>query len=154
MQNSVVETLIGAAVLIVAAAFLTFAYTSTGIGSVTGYEISAKFGRVDGVTVGSDVRMSGVKIGTVTAIEIDPTDYAAVAHFSIRNDLEIPDDSSARITTEGILGNQYISVEPGGSETMIAAGGRIEYAQGSIDLMGLLGRTIFGGGEAGAQGEQ
>jgi phospholipid/cholesterol/gamma-HCH transport system substrate-binding protein len=146
MQNSVVETLIGAAVLVVATVFLVFAYTSTGVGGISGYEVSAKFGRVDGVAVGSDVRMAGVKIGTVTRIEIDPSDYSAVAHFSVQNDLNLPDDSSARITTDGILGNQYVSVEPGGSETMIEPGGRIEYTQGSIDLMGLLGRTIFGGG--------
>lgn len=151
MQNSVVETLIGAAVLAVAAAFLVFAYTSTGTGAVSGYEVSAKFGRVDGVAVGSDVRLAGVKIGTVTGIEIDPTDYSAVAHFSIQNDLKLPDDSSVRITSDGLLGNQYVSVEPGGSETMIPPGGRIEYTQGAIDLMGLLGRTIFGGGEGGTQ---
>lgn len=146
MQNSVVETLIGAAVLVVATVFLVFAYTSTGVGGIAGYEVSAKFGRVDGVAVGSDVRMAGVKIGTVTRIEIDPSDYSAVAHFSVQNGLNLPDDSSARITTEGILGGQYVSVEAGGSETMIEPGGRIEYTQGSIDLMGLLGRTIFGGG--------
>ncbi len=151
MQNSVVETLIGAAVLAVAGLFLTFAYSGTGIGGISGYEVSAKFGRVNGVTVGSDVRMSGVKIGTVSGIEIDPEDYGAITHLTIGNDLQLPDDSSVRITSDGLLGSQYVSIEPGGSQTMIEPGGQIEYTQGAIDLIGLLGRTIFGGGDDGAQ---
>ena len=145
MQNSIVETLVGAAVLAVAGLFLVFAYSGTGFGSISGYEVTAKFGAVNGVTVGSDVRMSGVKIGTVSGVEIDPQDYAAVTHLVIGNDIQLPDDSSVRITSDGILGNQYVSIEPGGSETMLQPGGEIEYTQGAIDLIGLLGRTIFGG---------
>ena len=153
MQNSLVEILIGAAVLGVAAVFLTFAYTSTGTGTVYGYEISAPFSRVDGITVGSDVRMSGIKIGTVSRLELDQRDYSAVAYLSISDDVGLPEDSSARITAEGLLGNQYVSIEPGGSLTMIEPGGRIEYTQGSVDLIGLLGRAMFGGtGSAGSAG--
>jgi phospholipid/cholesterol/gamma-HCH transport system substrate-binding protein len=147
MQNSIVETLIGAAVLAVAVLFLLFAYSGTGIGGISGYEVTAKFGRINGVTVGSDVRMSGVKIGTVSAVEIDPQDYGAVTHLIIADDLQLPDDSSVRITSDGLLGNQYVSIEPGGSQTMLEPGGEIEYTQGAIDLIGLLGRTIFGGGD-------
>lgn len=150
MQNSIVETLIGAAVLGVAILFLVFAYSGTGIGGISGYQVTAKFGRINGVTVGSDVRMSGVKIGTVSGIEIDTDDYAAITHLTIGDDLQLPDDSSVRITSDGLLGNQYVSIEPGGSQTMLQPGGQIEYTQGAIDLIGLLGRTIFGGGD-GAQ---
>ncbi len=151
MQNSVVETLIGAAVLAVAVLFLLFAYSGTGIGGISGYEVSAKFGRVNGVTVGSDVRMSGVKIGTVSGIEIDPQDYGAITHLTIGDELQLPDDSSVRITSDGLLGSQYVSIDPGGSQTMIEPGGEIKYTQGAIDLIGLLGRTIFGGDDDGAQ---
>ena len=65
MQNSIVETLIGAAVIAVAALFLMFAYTSTGSGPVSGYDVIAKFSKADGVNVGTDVRLSGIKVGTV-----------------------------------------------------------------------------------------
>lgn len=147
MQNSIVETLIGAAVLAVAVLFLLFAYSGTGIGGISGYEVTAKFGRVNGVTAGSDVRMSGVKIGTVSAVEIDPQDYGAVTRLVIGDDIQLPDDSSVRITSDGLLGNQYVSIEPGGSQTMLEPGGEIEYTQGAIDLIGLLGRTIFGGSD-------
>jgi phospholipid/cholesterol/gamma-HCH transport system substrate-binding protein len=152
MQNSLVETLIGAAVVTVAVAFLFFAYTTTGVGGTGGYEVRASFAKVDGVNVGTDVRMSGIKIGTVSGMDLDPRTYNAVLSLSLRDDVKLPDDSSVRITSEGILGGQYLSIEPGGSQTMIAAGGEIENTQGSIDLMGLLGRTIFqsGTGAAGA----
>jgi phospholipid/cholesterol/gamma-HCH transport system substrate-binding protein len=135
-------------VLAVAGGFLIFAYSGTGLGAASGYEVSAKFGRVDGVSVGADVRISGIKIGAVSRLDLDPDDYSAVTYLSIRDDIRLPDDSSVRITSEGILGGQYISIEPGGSPDMIAPGGEIEYTQGSIDLIGLLGRTMFGSGEA------
>jgi phospholipid/cholesterol/gamma-HCH transport system substrate-binding protein len=152
VQNSLVETLIGAAVIVVAVAFLAFAYTSTGTAGAGGYDVTAAFNKVDGVNVGTDVRMSGIKIGTVARMDLDPQTYNAVLHLSVRDDVKLPDDSSVRITSEGILGGQYLSIEPGGSPTMIAAGGEIENTQGAIDLIGLLGRTIFqsGTGEAGA----
>jgi len=147
MQNSLVETLIGAAVIAVASLFLFFAYSSTGSGPVSGYDVNAKFARVDGVNVGTDVRMSGIKVGTVSRLSLDPKTYSAVATLTIRNDVQLPEDSSARITSEGLLGNQYLSIEPGGAAEKIRPGGEIENTQGSIDLIGLLGKTVFSGGE-------
>lgn len=147
MQNRTVETLIGAIVVIVATGFLYFAYTSTSEGGLTGYEVSAQFGRVDGLSVGTDVRLSGIKIGTVSSLSLDPKTYRAVAHLSIRNDVKLPDDSSVKITSSGLLGNSYLSVTPGGSDKMIAPGGSIANTQGSVDLMGLIGRMITSGGK-------
>src|SRR5689334_13773235 len=108
-NNSAVETLIGAAVIAIAVAFLTFAYSSTG------YEVTAKFNRADGVNVGTDVRLSGIKVGTVARMALDPMTYNAVVTIALQSNVKLPDDSSARITSEGLLGNQYISIEPGGS---------------------------------------
>lgn len=144
MQNSVVETLVGAAVIAVAVLFVTYAYTSTGAGAVSGYEVVAKFNRADGVNVGSDVRMSGIKVGTVSKMALDPATYNAVLTIALDNSVQLPEDSSVRITSEGLLGNQYLSIEPGGSPDKIRAGGEIEYTQGSVDLIGLLGKAVFG----------
>ena len=153
MQNSIVETLIGAAVIAVAAFFLVFAYSSTGSGPVSGYDVVAKFNRVDGVNVGTDVRMSGIKVGTVEKMALDPKSYNAVVTLALESSVKLPDDSSVRITSEGLLGSQYLSIEPGASMDMIKPGGEIENTQGSIDLVGLLGKFAFGSGGSGGSGE-
>ena len=121
-----------------------FAYTSTGSAPVSGYDVMAKFNRADGVNIGTDVRLSGIKIGTVASMNLDPQTYSAVVTLALDNSVKLPDDSSARITSEGLLGNQYISIEPGGSMDYIKPGGEIENTQGSVDLMGLLGKAVFG----------
>ena len=148
MQNSAVETLIGAVVIAIASAFLLFAYSSTGAGPISGYEVVAKFNRADGVNIGTDVRLSGIKVGTVSRMALDPMTYNAVLTLALENNVRLPDDSSVRITSDGLLGNQYLSIEPGGSQMPIAAGGEIENTQGSIDLMGLLGKAMFGASES------
>ena len=148
MQNSIVETLIGAAVVAVAVLFLAFAYSSTGSGPVSGYEVLAKFNRADGVNIGTDVRLSGIKVGTVSKMSLDAKTYNAVVTIALANDVKLPDDSSVRITSEGLLGNQYLSIEPGASPTTIMPGGEIENTQGAIDLVGLLGKAVFGAGDS------
>lgn len=148
MQNNAVETLIGAVVISIAVAFLMFAYSSTGAGPITGYEVQAKFNRADGINVGTDVRLSGIKVGTVSRMSLDPTTYNAVLTLALESSVKLPDDSSARITSDGLLGNQYVSIEPGGSQMPIAAGGEIENTQGTVDLIGLVSKAMFGAGEA------
>ena len=153
MQNNLVETLIGAFVVAVAVAFLYFAYASTSTASLSGYDVDAKFQRVDGLNVGTDVRLSGIKIGTVSALTLDPRTYQATVHLNIRNDVRLPDDSSIMVTSTGLLGNSYLSISPGGSDAMIAAGGSIKNTQGSVDLMSLIGRFASGAG-AGAPAQK
>ena len=147
MNNSVVETLIGAAVIAVAAFFLVFAYSSTGAAPVSGYDVIAKFNRADGVNVGTDVRLSGIKVGTVERMSLDPKSYNAVLTLALDNAVKLPQDSSVRITSEGLLGNQYLSIEPGSEMETIKPGGEIENTQGSIDLIGLLGKAVFSAGD-------
>jgi phospholipid/cholesterol/gamma-HCH transport system substrate-binding protein len=144
MQNNTVETLMGAFVLCVAAAFLYFAYTSTGIGSLGGYDLMAKFASADGISAGTDVRLHGIKIGRVSSLELDPKTFAAIVHLSVRADVKLPDDSSIKITSAGIMGSSYLAIQPGGSEKIIPPGGELTNTQGSIDLMGLIGRAIYG----------
>ena len=144
MQNSFVETLIGAAVLVIAGAFFFYAYNRTDTGTVSGYQLIAKFDRIDGISTGADVRMSGIKIGTVISEELDQKTYRALIRMAIRSDIKVPDDSSIRVATIGLLGGSYLAVSPGGSDAMMAANGEFSVTQGSIDLVGLLGKTMFG----------
>ncbi len=153
MQNSTVETLIGAVVIAVAALFLFFAYTGSGVGAISGgYDVTARFDRADGVNVGTDVRLSGIKVGTVQKLSLDPKTYNAVVTIAMGDAIKLPDDLSVRITSDGLLGNQYLSIEPGGSMQMIKPGGEIENTQGSIDLIGLLGKFAFSPGTGGSPG--
>ena len=108
----------------------------------------AKFNRVDGVNIGTDVRLSGIKVGTVSKLNLDSKTYNAVVTIALANNVKLPDDSSVRITSEGLLGSQYLSIEPGSSMTTIMPGGEIENTQGAIDLIGLLGKTVFGTGDS------
>lgn len=146
MQSSLVETLIGAVVLAVAGVFFFFAYHMVDAGGTNGLHVTARFDRIDGISVGSDVRMSGIKIGTVSDLTLDEKNYLAKAVLSISKDIPLPDDSSVKITNEGLLGGAYLSIEPGGSETNLADGGELQNTQGSVDLVGLLGRAVFGAG--------
>ena len=143
-QNNVAETLIGAAVVAVAVAFLAFAYLRTGSGSLSGYQINARLAKADGLAAGTDVRLAGVKIGSVTDLSLDPKTYLVTVHMNIRDDIKLPTDSSILVTQAGFLGGQYLSVTPGGDDKMMAAGSYFDNAQGSIDVMGLVGRAVGG----------
>ncbi len=145
MHNDTVETLIGAAVVAVAIFFVIFAYHSTGSAAVPGYELTARMQRVDGIAVGTDVKLSGIKIGTVSALTLDPKTYLVIVHLDVHDDVKVPDDSSLVVTSSGLLGSSYLSISPGGSDKMIAAGGEIHNTQGAIDMMGLLSRFVGSG---------
>lgn len=148
MKGNLFEALIGAVVLAVAAFFLVFAFSTIDVGAVDGYEVTATFDRVDGVNAGADVRMSGIKIGSVTKLELDPQTFLAKATLNISSSVELPNDSSAEITTEGLLGGKYMAIVPGGAEDVIAPGGRIQFTQSSLSLEGLIGRFGFGLGDS------
>jgi phospholipid/cholesterol/gamma-HCH transport system substrate-binding protein len=122
-DNNLPETIIGAIVVAVAVLFIGFAYMRTGTGS-----------------------LSGIKIGSVSDLTLDPKNYLVTVHMNIRDDIKIPDDSSLIVTSSGLLGSSYISLTPGGSDKMLGPGGMIQNSQGSVDLMGLVGRFIGGGG--------
>ena len=143
-QNNVSETIIGAVVVVAAAIFLVFAYMRTGSGGVSGYELNARMPKVDGLGVGTDVRLAGIKIGSVSDLTLDPKTYLVTVHMNIRDDIKIPADSSLLVTSSGILGSSYLSITPGGDDKMLAAGGYFDNVQGSIDLMNMIGRFATG----------
>jgi phospholipid/cholesterol/gamma-HCH transport system substrate-binding protein len=133
---------IGAVVVAIAVLFIAFVYTRSSGGGLSGYEIQARLDKVDGLGVGTDVRLSGIKIGSVADLTLDPKTYLVTVHMNIRNDVKIPVDSSLVVTSSGLLGSSYISITPGGDDKMLASGGMIGNSQGSVDLMGLINRFI------------
>jgi phospholipid/cholesterol/gamma-HCH transport system substrate-binding protein len=142
-KENIIEALIGAGVLLLAVWFVTFAYDRTQRGGVSnGYTISARFPNTSGVSVGTDVRVSGLKVGTVAAETLDTTTYQAVLKLTIDSAVKLPLDTSAAITSEGILGGNYISLSPGGDPEMLRAGDEITDTQGAVDMMGLIGSVI------------
>ncbi|MCQ4162892.1 outer membrane lipid asymmetry maintenance protein MlaD [Roseomonas sp. GC11] len=144
--RNLAEIVTGAVVLLVAAAFLVFALGQSGrsLGSTAGgITLSAKFDRIDGLTPGADVRIGGVKVGSVLDQRIDPQTYLAVLKLHVNPGINVPDDSSAEITSESLLGGKYVALVPGGSEKMLRDGGQITITQSAVSLESLLGRFIF-----------
>ena len=146
MSSNFVETLIGAVVLLVAGFFLYFSYDKADAGTVSGYSLAARFDRVDGVKIGSDVMLAGIKVGTVTKQSLDPVEYLAVLQITLASDVKLPDDSAIKIASDGLLGGKYLSIDPGGSETYLEADEEIRFTQGTVDLTELIGKAIYSSG--------
>ena len=143
MRGNVIETVMGAVVLVVAALFLVFAYKTSQLRAVAGYQVTADFARVDGIRQGSDVRMSGIKIGSVVDEELDPKTFLANVRMTIDPAIKLPEDTVAEIISAGLLGDKYMSLVPGGSEKVIPPGGKITYTQSSVSLENLIGQMMF-----------
>ncbi len=143
MRGNVLETVMGAVVLVVAALFLVFAYKTSGLRAVAGYQVTADFQRIDGIRQGGDVRISGIKVGSIVGEHLDPKTFLADVRMSIEPTVKLPDDTVAEIVSAGLLGDKYMSLVPGGSDKMIPPGGKIKYTQSSVSLENLLGQMIF-----------
>jgi phospholipid/cholesterol/gamma-HCH transport system substrate-binding protein len=147
MVNNVSETLIGAVVLAVAGFFFYYATQISGLSSDSSqYSLIASFRSVSGLNVGSDVTLSGVKVGTLTSITLDPETYDAVTEIAIDNNVLIPVDADIKVSTDGLLGGAYLEITAGGSPFMLEPDGEIIYTQGSVDLLNLL--LKFGASDA------
>lgn len=147
MMENKTEVVVGAAVLAVAAGFLIYAGQITGM--TTGqseYDLSASFRSADGVDVGTDVRLAGVKVGRVSQLHLDPETYRAKTVFTVRQGIEVPDDSAVAISSEGLLGGNYVEILPGASPFFFSAGDEIEFTQGSVSLVALLMKFVSGNG--------
>jgi phospholipid/cholesterol/gamma-HCH transport system substrate-binding protein len=142
-SRNVAEMLTGAVVLLITAGFLAYAVAHSGRSSVSGYPLIARFDHIDGLTVGSDVRMAGVKVGTIADARIDQQSYLAVVTLTVQDRLQLPKDSSAEVTSDGLLGGKFLSLTPGGDSTMLEPGGTITITQSSVSLEQLLGKFIF-----------
>ena len=144
MSQNIIETIVGTLVIIIASAFLYNAYKSTEMNhEIGGYNLTANFERADGLNLGSDVKIGGIKIGKVIGQRIDVKSYKAVITINVQKDILLPVDSNAEIVGNGLLGEKYISVVPGSEETYLKENGVIEYTQSSISFESLLGKFIF-----------
>lgn len=143
MKHNVIETAMGAVVIATAGIFIVFAMRTADVDTSRGYQIKGAFSNANGVIVGSDIRIGGVKVGTVSKLELDPVSYQAVITMTVSDGVKLPDDSSATIRSESLMGGKFLALDPGGSETMLAAGGLIRHTQSTPDLEQLLGQAIF-----------
>ena len=140
------EVIAGAVVLAAAVGFVVYAGQVTGFSRApAGYDVTASFRAADGVGVGTDVRLAGVRIGSVTALSLNPQTYYADAVLTIDRGIVLPDDTAALIAQEGLLGGSFVDIQPGGSPDNIPAGGTIRDTQGSVSLVTLLLRAVGGG---------
>jgi phospholipid/cholesterol/gamma-HCH transport system substrate-binding protein len=153
MTRNVLETLLGAVVLIVAIGFLAFAYRSSQVSDSGGYELLARFDRVDGLEPGADVRISGIKVGSVVSQSLDPESFRAEVRFTLRSDVELPLDSSAAVVSNGLLGGKYLAVVPGGDVEVLEPGDELTLTQSAINLEDLIGHLIFSQGGGGTDGQ-
>lgn len=141
-RREFLEIVTGGVVLAVAAAFLVYLNLASAGSASDGYELTASFSRVDGVSPGDDVRLVGVRVGSVSGVEIDYENYRARIRLSIDESAVIPDDSVAEIRSDGLLGGAYVSILPGASEVYLAPGEAFGFTRGAVDFIDLLGKAV------------
>lgn len=146
MASNAAETLIGAVVLVVAGGFLLYAANTADVNlDGSGYELVAKFRKAEGIDVGGDVRIAGVKVGSVSGMTLDTTTYAARITLVVDREVKVPEDSLAKITSASLLGDSYIAIDPGGADLMLEPGEELTYTQSSVSVGDLIGKFIQGG---------
>ena len=149
--RNIVETIVGALVLVVAGLFVFYAFTKSDRAGQAGYEIVARFDRIDGLKRGADITLSGVKIGSVTGFDLDRKTYQAVVRMLIGSNISLPTDTHAKIVSESLLGGMVVVLEPGGDKKMLPPGGEIEQTQGAVPLSELIAKFMFGSTNSGSK---
>lgn len=143
MNKRPVETIMGIVVVLVAAFFAYFAYNVSDLQVVKGYDVMAKFLKVGGLTVGSDVRINGIKVGTVIGQQLDNQDYGADVKMSLASNIKLPVDSVVSIESAGLVGDKYIKIAPGQSKEMLKNGDVIKNTKDFKTLEDMVGEIIF-----------
>lgn len=146
MNKTKLETLVGVAVIAVAIGFSFFAYNGSNLKEIDGYTIHARFNSVDGIGNGSEVRIGGIKIGQVSEMDLDPKSYEAIISMQLREDVKLPEDSTAAIVSASLLGGKYVNIEPGGMEDLLGDGDEIAFTQSAVNFESLIGKMVHSGG--------
>ena len=143
--SSKIETLVGAAVIALALGFFFYASKTAGVGGAVsgGYTVIAEFDNAEGINVGTDVRLAGIKIGTVTGQSLNAENYMARVEMTLDPQVSLSDDTAAKISSEGLLGGKFIAMDPGGSDTKLAEGSMMTLTQGAVDIWSLISSAMF-----------
>ena len=156
MGRKGIETLVGFFVLLGLLALVFLAFRAANLGSFDGgstYTVTAKFQNIGGLKPRAPVRSAGVKVGNVVSIGLDPTTYEGVVTMKIQHNFKFPKDTAAKILTSGLLGDQYIGLEPGPAEEMVADGGRFTQTQSAVVLENLIGQFLASSAEKAGSGQ-
>ncbi|OWU85277.1 ABC transporter substrate-binding protein [Oceanicola sp. 22II-s10i] len=149
MAENTTEIIVGGAVLALAVGFGIYSAQIAGLSSgTTGYPLTAAFRSAEGIGVGTDVRLAGVKVGTVTGVDLNPDTYRAITTFSVDEAIRIPDDSAVIVASEGLLGGNFLELSPGGSPFYLEAGDEVLDTQGAVSLISLLLKFVSSGGSS------
>ena len=143
MKKKPVETIMGLVVFIVALLFLAFAYRVSDLQVVKGYQLKAEFMKVGGLSVGSDVRINGIKVGTVTSQKLNGDDYMADVTFSISSNIKLPKDSTVSIVSDGLVGDKFVKIEPGKSKEYLQSGDSFKNTKDFKTIEDMVGEIIF-----------
>lgn len=144
MKHNVVETLVGFFIIIVAGAFFFYAYNVSNSSRVLdGYYLTASFENIEGISVGSDVKLSGIKVGHVDEIALEPDTFFAKVNFRITNEVSVPKDSRVIVSTSGLIGNKYIRINPGASDVTLANGDKFIFTQSALNIEDLIAKLMY-----------
>lgn len=147
MRHNLIETVVAGVVLLVAAAFLFFVIDQTRPPSFKGYALSARFDSAPDLQPGAQVRIAGVEVGRVTAVQLDMQRFEVEIALLVRQDLSLPADTRARISSDGLMGGGILVLQPGSAEERLAAGDRIRFTESPVNVVDQFGRFIYGGGD-------
>lgn len=148
MRESLFETLVGLAVVMIAGLFLVFSLSQRSDASTgDGYELIAKFDRADGLSPGTEVRIAGVKVGAVKSVVLDQKSYKAEVVLTIRKGIQVPEESAAQVQSDSLLGGSYVHIQISGMPDNMKPGSRFEYTRGSMDILGILLNAVGGMGD-------
>ncbi|MBA2628927.1 MAG: outer membrane lipid asymmetry maintenance protein MlaD [Rickettsiaceae bacterium] len=144
MKQGIIETLVGFFVLIVAFSFFAFAYNTSNFSKTNGgYLLTANFQNIDGIAKGADVKLAGIKIGFVDSFTLEDDTYYAILNLKVNEGINIPNDSSAMVSSNGLFGGKYIRITPGASNDNFAHGGKIKFTQSSLNIEDLIGKLMY-----------
>lgn len=142
MKRGTIEVLVGALVVLIGFGFVQYAYSGKQVKTVTGYNVSARFGSVGTIQLGAPVKVAGITVGRVAGMQLDKSTFQVVMDLTIQSDLKLPTDTKASITTDGLLGGKYVKLLPGQAKEQLAAGGKIADTKDALVLETLVGRIV------------